>query len=149
MPRHPKRSKCLVKKNYRQYPGPIFRGVCKGLCCWCGTWITKDDGTVNTRKSWHSSCVKQFKIRAWPKVTRRYIFDRDCGKCALCGKVHTDLRSEDWELEHEKPLALANGDRSYWEPFNLRVYCKKPCHSEKSKRDRKMISEIKKQNDTI
>lgn len=43
--------------------------------------------------------------------------------------------SDPWEADHIIPLFMAFGDWSFWEPENLQILCKDPCHKAKSKSD--------------
>jgi 5-methylcytosine-specific restriction endonuclease McrA len=67
---------------------------------------------------------------------RRHIFYRDWGICAACGKKH-GLLNGDWEADHILPLMISLGDPSFWDPDNLQLLCKKPCHQKKSTEDRR------------
>ncbi|UTC29555.1 HNH nuclease [Brevundimonas phage vB_BpoS-Bambus] len=65
---------------------------------------------------------------------RQHVFLRDKGECASCGVVWRFL-SDAWEADHVIPLFLAFGDWSFWEPENVQILCKDPCHKAKSKSD--------------
>jgi 5-methylcytosine-specific restriction endonuclease McrA len=66
---------------------------------------------------------------------RRHVFLRDDGVCADCGAQHRYLDG-DWQADHVKPLFMAFGDRSFWEPTNVQILCTDPCHKRKSAADR-------------
>lgn len=65
---------------------------------------------------------------------RQHVFFRDQGECAYCGTVWKYM-SDAWEADHIIPLFMAFGDWSFWEPENVQILCKDPCHKEKSKSD--------------
>ncbi len=65
---------------------------------------------------------------------RQHVFFRDEGYCAVCHKKWPNLTGA-WEADHIVPLMLAFGDLSFWEPENVQLLCKKPCHEAKSADD--------------
>ena len=67
---------------------------------------------------------------------RKFVFRRDKGVCADCGKHHRYLH-DPWEADHILPLMISLGDPSFWEPENVVILCKFPCHKEKSASDRR------------
>lgn len=111
---------------------PHYHNPRPGQCRWCGLDILKPDGvTLNTRANWHPKCVKDYKLVAWPAVTRREVWKRDKGKCVQCGHQCARKGADVWHLDHVKPLIEAQGDLSYWKLANLQTLCQ-PCHHKKT-----------------
>ena len=47
--------------NFRLPPKPdSYYTQTKGNCRWCGKVILNEDGTINTRKSWHEECATEY-----------------------------------------------------------------------------------------
>lgn len=98
----------------------------------CGDPILKKDGvTINTRASWHPICVTEYRLIHFPNDTRRAVWQRDKGRCYLCG---TRVGRREWELEHIRPLYEAHGDINFWKLDNCGTACV-DCHKEKSARE--------------
>lgn len=128
-------SKTPVSYNHRTHPSKLRRSA-PGHCRWCNVAILKADGTLNLRRSWCGQrCVTEYLLRTDPKVMRQHIFFRDDGVCAMCKTKHP-YNNGDWEADHEMPLFLAYGDPAFWEPENLQILCKDPCHKIKTQADR-------------
>lgn len=120
--------------DHRTYPGKLIHPA-PGHCRWCSQPIFRADGTINRRKTFCGQvCVSHYLLRADPKEMRRHVFFRDQGVCAMC---HTRwlYMDDPWEADHMEPLFLAFGDLAYWEPENVQVLCKHPCHKIKSADD--------------
>lgn len=66
----------------------------------------------------------------WQTI-RREVYARQEGRCAKCGN---ELGTS-FEVDHVRPRAL--GGQSV--PENLQALCPKPCHLEKSSRDRQQL----------
>ena len=125
-------------KSYRTPPKPeSYYTSTKGQCRWCGNVITKEDGTINMRKSWHDQCVDEYMIIYHTREARKHVYKRDKGECNYCGKNCGRRR---WDLDHIRPLWEQKGvkekdlDWSYWALDNLQTLCRK-CHKEKTKTD--------------
>lgn len=67
---------------------------------------------------------------------RQHVFFRDEGRCDRCKKVWRYM-SDPWDADHVEPLFLAYGDPSFWEPENVVILCRDPCHKQKSAEDQK------------
>lgn len=120
----------------RKPPKPPHYHTCgNGSCRYCGEVILNRVGKINYRASWHQSCVRKYRLIHFPRVTRRAVWNRDKGKCYLCGTVVVD-----WELEHIQPLFEAEGRIEYWEMPNLATACK-PCHKAKTASEAKRRAE--------
>jgi hypothetical protein len=58
----------------------------RGYCRWCREPIFREDGSLNTRLSWHHvGCLRDYKIIADPGVARAAILDASRGVCCDCG----------------------------------------------------------------
>lgn len=122
-------------KASRKPPLPNWQSG-KGHCRWCGKPVYRT-GTesLNMRALWHSECVTTYKIATRSSFQRRYLYLRDRGICALCGKKH--VWADAWEADHRYPLHLV--DRSlpydqivkYWTIENLQTLCHL-CHTIKT-----------------
>lgn len=125
-----------VVRNRRKWSGEEpHKDAAKGHCTWCGDPIMLPDGLrMNLRRKRHEDCSLIFLSHIFPSTMRRYVFRRDGGKCAACGVVHSSVYGE-WDADHIKMLALANGDGSFWHPDNVRILCRDPCHKAKSAQD--------------
>lgn len=125
-----------TKASHRVWPGkdvPVERGVCR----WCGADILRADGSVNRRKTFcDQRCVKEYLIRADPKVWRRTVYNRDMGICRGCGEVFDYYSDDGWQADHILPLfvAHARGDWTAWDPDNGQVLCD-GCHKDKTQAD--------------
>ena len=119
--------------SHREPPKPPhYHNPLPGQCRWCGQLIFKADGqTLNKRANWHPACVKEYKLVAWPAVTRRAVFKRDKGVCIKCGHQCAKAGKDVWHLDHIKPLIEAAGDIKYWTLANLQTLCQ-PCHHAKT-----------------
>lgn len=122
-------------RDRRRWPGKEpHAGAPKGHCRWCGEPIMRPDGVrMNLRKTRHDACLMQYLVRIQPGTMRFFVFKRDGGRCAECGRVHA--WNGPWEADHILQLALANGDPERWAPENVRILCVDPCHKAKSKAD--------------
>lgn len=122
------------KYNYREYPAKHYMSV-PGICRWCNNDILDSTGQINKKRNWcNQACVTHYLLRADPKMMRQHVFFRDKGRCEECGTVWRYM-SDPWEADHILPLVMAFGDLSYWEPTNVRILCKDPCHKAKTKED--------------
>lgn len=120
--------------DHRTYPGKLVRPA-PGHCRWCNQAIYRADGTINLRKTFcGQTCISHYLLRADPQEMRRHVFFRDQGVCAMCHTRWLYL-SDPWEADHMEPLFLAFSDPAYWEPENVQVLCKDPCHRQKSAED--------------
>lgn len=126
----------FLTQRHRIYPLKLNRPP-RGICRWCRLVIKRRDGSVNRRRTFCSKvCVTHYLLRADPRRMRRHVFYRDKGVCGDCGYQHHYLHG-DWEADHILPLMIAFGDPGYWEPDNVVVLCKTPCHRNKSAADRR------------
>lgn len=129
--------------NHRTYPPKLYLHT-PGYCRWCAKPILRTDGIINRKKTFcNKGCVGQYLLRADPKVMRQHVFFRDKGRCYDCGKVWTYLTDE-WDADHIKPLYTAYGNLAFWEPENVVILCRKPCHQQKSYRDRMKYGDVRK-----
>lgn len=120
--------------NHRTYPERLTRAA-PGHCRWCGTQVLRDDGRVDYRRGFCGQlCVTAYLLRADPAVMRRHVFFRDDGICGECGKQWRYM-DDPWDADHILPLFLAFGDPDFWEPENVTVLCRDPCHRKKSAED--------------
>ena len=124
--------------DFRKPPKPDSYYVQqKGICRWCGENILNQGGEINTRKTWHQTCVTDYMIIFHPTEARKHIWKRDKGKCNDCGEQCT---RRTWDLDHVKPLMEQKGikanklDWSYYELQNMQTLCR-PCHKKKTKKD--------------
>jgi hypothetical protein len=116
----------------------------KGKCRFCALAILNDDGTVNRRTQWHPICVVDYQMIYWPGTTRKAVWMRDEGKCAVCGHRCAQRGTDVWHLDHVKPLIEAQGDISYWQMGNLQTLCQ-PCHHAKTGREATERAEARRQ----
>ena len=124
---------------------PHYHNPLPGQCRWCGQLIFKKDGTtLNKRANWHPACVKDYKLVAWPNVTRRAVYKRDNGVCKVCGHQCARKGADVWHLDHVKPLIEANGNIDYWKPGNLQTLCQ-TCHHAKTGTEATARAEARKQ----
>lgn len=126
----------------RKWPGPEpFADAERGSCVWCGKSILRPDGLrLNLRKKRHDECLEQLLIRLRPDNMRRFIWNRDGGRCAApgCGRVH-GLHGH-WDADHVLALYFAEGNPSYWAPENVVILCRDPCHKNKTREDTALIA---------
>ena len=71
----------------------------KDSCRWCSNVITKEDGTINERKTWHEDCATEYLLIYSSGEQRAQLWNRDKGVCNHCGKF-----SMSWQADHIKPL---------------------------------------------
>ena len=119
--------------NFRLPPKPdSYYTQTKGNCRWCGKVILNEDGTINTRKSWHEECATEYLLIYHSGEQRAQLWNRDKGKCNHCG-----CEGRTWHADHIKPLVEQKGvkeedlDWSYYSLDNLQTLCKK-CHRKKT-----------------
>ena len=119
--------------NFRLPPKPdSYYTQTKGNCRWCGKVILNEDGTINTRKSWHEECATEYLLIYHSGEQRAQLWNRDKGKCNHCGS-----EGRTWHADHIKPLVEQKGvkeedlDWSYYSLDNLQTLCKK-CHRKKT-----------------
>lgn len=74
---------------------------------------------------------------------RQHVFFRDNGRCYDCGREWTFLQ-DPWDADHIKPLYVAYGDLTFWDPENVVILCRDPCHKRKSYRDRMKYGDVRK-----
>lgn len=135
-----------------------------GWCRWCARpiWLDEHRRRVNARRRWHDRCLGQYFLLTRPDVQRDAVFERDQGRCYICGNVagtiyrkpygNTPLiridgtfRAEyceiewvqDWQVEHKIPLwkvaHLPDAERiKYFLLDNLGTACTRPCHERKT-----------------
>lgn len=129
------------RRDRRKWPGKeAHADAAKGHCKWCGDPIFREDGVrMNLRKFRHDECKRIFLAHIMPDAMRRYVFQRDQGRCAACGTTFSSLYGP-WDADHIQMLAMAEGDGSLWHPDNVRILCREPCHIEKSKQDAKKLA---------
>ncbi len=131
------------KFSHREFPKKHYM-TAPGYCRWCDQPILKVNGSLNLRKTFcNRACVGHYLLRADQKVMRQHVFFRDNGRCYDCGKVWRYLTDE-WDADHVKPLYAAFGDLSFWEPDNVVVLCRDPCHKLKNNRDRIKYGDVAK-----
>lgn len=76
-----------MKQDHRRpYLGPEYHKPQKGTCRWCAEPITKPDGTVDTRRTWHTACAEAYLMATDSGRQRRAVWIRDMGICAACGQ---------------------------------------------------------------
>lgn len=132
-------------------------------------WIRVEDGyhckvcgdklTGNRRLFCSTKCEDFFEsnyrqIRTW-EAFRRRVFDRDNGKCQICGKTiavlneqgyWTGTGKDDFQFICDHIIALCNGGRDWWEDpgmFNFQTLCV-DCNKQKTHRDIKVLYAEKK-----
>lgn len=112
-----------------------------GSCRWCGLEIRKPDGSLWTRRTWHPECVRLVDIAKNSAAQRKYCWERDRGKCRVCGKQAEDPQRRHWnsgdlwQADHIRPLFLGKGlDRAFFAPENLQTICTE-CHKAKNRAD--------------
>lgn len=113
-----------------------------GSCRWCGLEIRKPDGSLWVRRTWHPECVDLVAIAKDSAAQRQHCWDKDRGKCNVCGKQTCDptrkkqWNSGDlWQADHIRPLFLGKGlDRAFFAPENLQTICTE-CHKAKNVAD--------------
>lgn len=66
------------------------------------------------------ACVHEWKLRSSSKYLRKFIYERDLGKCAKCG---TDTRYVRIELEDAAQAAMKESGRWYWDDHPLYLEC--------------------------
>lgn len=74
----------------REPPLPHF-GAPKGYCRWCGEPVLypvehKRAGEVQVNRRWHGECTHQFGLATNQGYLRHYVYERDHGRCATCGR---------------------------------------------------------------
>jgi 5-methylcytosine-specific restriction endonuclease McrA len=138
-------------RSHRQPPTPPwFTTASAGQCKFCGKPVfNRHHGGVNKRAQWHPHCALQWSIMSSPSDARRFVFLRDRGTCATCGVdcspsrdpsaiCATIMRGKrpvslgDWELDHIRPLAEAQGDPSFYRLDNMQTLCH-TCHGRKTR----------------
>lgn len=70
---------------------PLFDSVKQaGHCRWCARpiWLDQRRLRVNRRRSWHPDCLDQYLLLTRPERMRIFIWQRDQGRCYICGRVH-------------------------------------------------------------
>jgi len=118
------------KRSHRKPPKPLSWNLPRGNCRFCGAVIFKEDGSINTRRNWHEPCITEWMICNNPSHARAWAWEHFKGVCQGCGKSSWAY-GDKWEVDHDKPLFLAEGDLSYWAKENLVLYCQ-PCHVHKT-----------------
>jgi 5-methylcytosine-specific restriction endonuclease McrA len=83
-------------------------------------------------------CAEELELRTNGRLMRRFIFERDLGCCAECGRRWPTLDSE-FHIDHERPLFLAADDWTCWDPENQRILCIDPCHKNKTAEERTLM----------
>lgn len=154
------------RAEHRKPPMPPGFGAKNepGWCRWCGREIWKNYATRKlSRRRWHPACLDQFFILTRPEATRRAVWDRDEGRCYICGKQHqatprliwTDEYGDigkgtlpqshigwtlpsGWQAEHKVPLwkvaHLPDAERlKYFLLDNIGIACDRPCHENKTR----------------
>jgi len=131
-----------------------------GRCRWCGKPILGQDGSVNSRRTWHDgpnrlmtpamrarrrkgepACLHEYLMRARSAYARPLIYRRDRGRCRDCGHPLAPPQGvpgsdyppkpwRDWELDHHRPLK----DGGSFAPANQCARCV-DCHREKTSRE--------------
>ena len=98
-----------------------------GRCRVCLEVIRKKDGKEASR-SWHPECWQRYALRCGNmQYIRAFVFKRDRGVCADCGKQDEQLNGE-WAADHTIPLIDGGG----FEMDNLQTLCHTPCHQRKT-----------------
>jgi len=125
--------------NFRLPPKPDSYYVeTKGSCRWCGNTILNEDGTINTRKTWHEDCATEYLLIYHSGEQRAQLWNRDKGKCNHCG-----CENRTWHADHIKPLVEQKHvkekdlDWSYYSLDNLQTLCKS-CHRKKTNSEVKL-----------
>lgn len=123
--------------SHRRVPLP-FDDAIRGICRWCGNWISDENGVINKRRRWHEQCVKEYTDKKYPHNIIRKKFDH---KCALCGIDERDVHcpsADKWcisamDVDHIIPLI----DGGSHELDNLQLLCR-PCHRKKTAKEAKL-----------
>ena len=88
------------------YPHPE-----RGCCNWCGGPLP------GRRQSWCSDeCVQEWCVRSSGSWVRDYVFKRDQGVCAKCGRQH-GWPDGPWDADHIGPYRPRNW--CCWRPGDL------------------------------
>ncbi len=139
------------------YKPPWFDSPGEKHCRWCGLYIREKN-----RRHWHPGCILDYLIIFDSRMAKRYIFERDMGRCQACGTLlsrYCDLQGQKiggtwltrhvpdtWlgrldqtiQLDHVVPLADYPHDPQdpyrAWSTDNLQVLCI-PCHKAKTSRE--------------
>ena len=116
--------------DLKLYPkGPNGRGLCR----WCGKEVPPGKKTFC-----NDDCVHEWKIRTQPAYARKLVFQRDKGRCALCGETKFGGRQANyrgvvlsyksprpiWCMDHHRPVVEGGGECGL---DNLRTLCVE-CH---------------------
>ena len=131
--------------KYRIPPKPeYFDSVPPGTCRWCNelTGLTPK-GKVKTSR-WHSHCLQEYKLLFWPAETRKAVWNRDGGICAICTK-QCNKKGGHWHVDHQMPLIEAKGNISFWKMGNLQTLCVN-CHKQKTSQEATSRAEQRKKN---
>lgn len=114
-----------MTQEHRRGAITLYR-TARGTCRVCREAIFNDDGSPNTRKTWHPGCLELYFLATDPGQVRAIVRRRDHGACAKCGS-DTDWQ---WEADHILPLIDGGG----FGLDNLQTLCL-PCHRAKTARE--------------
>jgi len=114
--------------DHRRPPELPFGNAPAGLCRMCGEPTIP--GKNGRPRRWHARCLDLYLVASDPKCARIFLFRRDKGKCASCGKK-ADRLDDAWHVDHVRRLRDAPRDIRYWLPENIQILCI-PCHVRKT-----------------
>lgn len=137
---------------HRRCPIP-FSSAPKGECRWCGEQIIIN-GKQSRRLNWHPECVKTYHLHAFMPAQRRFLTERQDGRCAGCQMAlprwgisyhtghHTGIYKINYargHVDHVIPLwKVRTLDQAalikYFGPDNLQLLCH-ICHATKTARE--------------
>lgn len=136
-------------RSHREWPGK-FMVYPRGECRWCGRPLLRANGMPSRKSYCNRACRKEYDLRADPRLMRRYVYHRDMGICQACGAVYDFYEDDGWEADHIRPLWAAQThdgiDWSFWDPDNVQLLCKDPCHKAKTRVD---LRKFRRQRDIV
>lgn len=138
--------------SHRRCPIP-HSSAPRGECRWCGEKIVVD-GKQSRRLNWHPECAKTYHLHAFMPVQRRFLSERQGGRCAACQMAlphwHVRFHAREYTAIYRSSHALGEVDHviplwkvrtldaaalvKYFGPDNLQMLCK-PCHVAKTARE--------------
>jgi len=108
--------------------------VPEGTCRWCNTAVGLTRTGRQSKSRWHAKCFEEYELLFFASETRKAVWKRDLGKCALCSHQCAKKGIDVWQMDHIKPLIEANGNLDYWRLQNLQTLCQ-ACHTAKTGRE--------------
>lgn len=105
---------------------PTLDGYC---ACGCGTKLkgrqTRWAGEGHSTLPYHYYAI----IAGGTDIIRRYLFFRDEGTCAKCGKIWDDWQNEAWDADHIVEVREGGGGCTL---DGYQILCNDPCHKRKT-----------------